>query len=293
MLKRIILFSLGLALTATLSHAIVNASSPGGNLSAPTGKDGQPEDPGFASMVKVRGGAAAYLGNGWFLTPRHVSPSLIVIDGKKLKREDVIDKTHAFKKADLQLIHLKEAPNLPVAEIATTAPTPGTEVIMIGAGITAVDHMTYWKVDQSTRPWTWTEVSDPKEANMAGVLGHNPRQWEMSWGTNRILGEGDQPIPGQALVTDFSGDPAQQTAYEAQATSQDSGGCFFMKTEDGWKLCGMIVTVGRLYPNQPGIYTTEGGERVIGSGLFGNLTVAINLALYRDEIMAIVNGDTH
>ncbi|MBC2595610.1 hypothetical protein H5P28_15185 [Ruficoccus amylovorans] len=263
------------------SHALVNAGNPGGNTTAPTGLDGQPEDPGFANMFVVDGGTAVYLGEGWLLTANHVSAKWIELDGVRVPSEQVVDKVKRVKGADLKLIHLKEALDLPAVKIAAQPPEVGAEVIMIGAGRISEDKLTFWQVDQSTKPWAWTELPDAKGANMAGVLSKGG--YQMAWGTNRI-----SAVQGKWLVTDFSPPSSQATPFEAQAISQDSGGAMFAYTDEGWKLIGTMVTVGRLLPDQPGVVKPEKSNTlVVGSGVFGNLTMSLLLPPVRQEIIEI------
>ncbi len=285
---RTLFISLSLLGAPLLSQAVLNSGNPGGNLTAPTGQDGQPADPGFANMLEISGGAGVYLGNGWVLTARHINPKRVVVNGQTLLREEAIDDIYTFKDAELKLLHLTDEPDLPSMPIASSTPTTGTEVVMIGAGFLAQDHMTGWHVDQSTNPWTWTEVSSPQQANMAGVLTTQPMQRKMSWGTNRMSAVIQNPKMGDMLVTDFSGNPAERTAFEAQAVSRDSGGALFVQGADGWEVAGIMATVARLYPGQPGVGVPEGlKENIIGSGCFGNLTLSVNLASYRAKILEV------
>ncbi|MBC2595604.1 trypsin-like serine protease [Ruficoccus amylovorans] len=287
MFRRSLILTLSLVLTPLFCPALVNSGNPGGNRTAPTGQDGQPTDPGFANMLVIRGGAGVYLGNGWVLTARHITPGMIILNGEKRMREEIIGKMYKFKNAELMLIRLKETPDLPTVKIASSTPAVGTEVVMIGAGRRSQDHLTFWQVSQASNPWTWTEVTDPQQANMAGVV--TDPGGLMSWGTNRISAVNPASAMGELLVTDFSANPAERTAFEAQAVSQDSGGALFAQDEKGeWVLTGIMATVGRLYPGQPGVGKPEGSSSfIIGSGVFGNLTLSVNLAPYREEILRV------
>jgi len=90
------------------------------------------------------------------------------------------------------------------------------------------------------------------------------------------IGSDSSPIDVVALVTDF--DEYQQTPYEAQAVSGDSGGAMFYEGDDGWLLAGIIDAV-ELWPGQPGGAATA---------VFGNLTYSVDLSAYRDQIQGIV-----
>ncbi|MDP0498278.1 MAG: hypothetical protein Q7Q73_18960 [Verrucomicrobiota bacterium JB024] len=288
---RVLVSSLCLVLAPGLSHALVNAGNPGGNLTAPTGQDGQPEDPGFANVLMIRGGTGVYLGNGWVLTARHVNPKWLMLDGQQVLAADAIDKSYSFKTAELKLFRLKEERDLPVVRIASAPPAPGQEIVMIGGGRASQDHFSFWQVNQTTTPWTWTQMPDQQGANAAGILVVE-KQNAISWGTNRISAQMHNGHLGELLITDFSDKPGERTAFEAQAVSYDSGGPIFTRTASGWELVGIMVTVAQLYPGQPGIVQPEGGgPQFIGSGLFGNLTLAVNLVPYREEILKVTGLD--
>ena len=283
---RVLVSSLCLVLAPSLSQALVNAGNPGGNLTAPTGQDGQPEDPGFANVLTIRGGTGVYLGNGWVLTARHVVPKWVMLDGQKQLQADVIDKEYSFKDAELKLFHLKQELYLPTLKIAATPAPVGAEVVVIGAGRASKDHMTYWQVDRTTKPWVWTQLSGPEGANAAGILCGSSTC--VSWGTNRVAGHMPKGQMGPLMVMDFSDDPAQRTAFESQAVSFDSGGPVFARGTDSWEVTAIMATVARLYPDQPGVAYSEGmGHLVISSGFYGNLTLAVDLASYRDEILRV------
>jgi hypothetical protein len=77
------------------------------------------------------------------------------------------------------------------------------------------------------------------------------------------------------------------TDFEAQAVNYDTGGAIFAKTDDVWELAGIILTVTELYPGQPEVVRPEGKSLRIGSAVYGNLTLSVNLAPYRHRIMEI------
>jgi hypothetical protein len=287
---RVLVSSLCLVLTPALTQALVNVGNPGGNHAAPTGQDGQPTDPGFANARRLSGGTGIYLGNGWILTARHVLPRWVQVDSGMVESKDLIDETYTFKNAELKLFHLKETLDLPPVKIASSSPVVGTPVVMIGAGRASYDKIGYWQVDRATTPWTWTKLPGPEGANAGGILC--ARDQKMSWGTNRISALMPNPQMGKMLVVDFSDAPVERTAFEAQAVQFDSGGPVFSEGPDGWELTGIMVTVARLYPGQPGIVQPpNGGPLSVQSGFFGNLTLSVDLAPYRDEILKVTGLD--
>jgi hypothetical protein len=177
-----------------------------------------------------------------------------------------------------------------VIKIVASTPAEGTPVVMVGAGRPSNDHLSYWQVAQSANVWSWTELPGPEGANAAGILCRSGQQ--LSWGTNRISARMPNPKLGNLLVTDFSQLPAESTPYEAQAVQFDSGGPLFVQTDKGWAVCGIMATVARLYPDQPGVIKPENSNTLsIQSGFFGNLTLAVDLAPYREEILKVTGLD--
>ncbi len=287
MVRREWVLSLLLLVAVCSAQALVNIGNPGGNTTAPTGQDGQPSDPGFGRMMQVRGGTGIYLGNGWVLTARHIDPKWVVLEGQRRGQEEAVETVHPFKQAELKLFRLKEGlwPDFPPLKIASSTPKIGTPVVMIGTGGTCREQLSYWQVDRSTRPWTWTPVESSELGNAAGLLLKGGDV--TSWGTNRISSLSENERIGALLVTNFSANPVQRTPFEAQAVSRDTGGAVFVETEEGWQLTGVIVTVGRLLPGQPEVKKPETGGLIVGSAIFGNLTLSVNLAPYRHEILQV------
>ena len=96
------------------------------------------------------------------------------------------------------------------------------------------------------------------------------------WGTNEVAGSGT--LGGDAaFATSFD---LGATPHEAQAQYGDSGGPVFAKSAQGvWELAGIMFTID-IYENQPYWYA-----------LYGNATYAIDLASYRDQIIATVRPE--
>jgi hypothetical protein len=101
-----------------------------------------------------------------------------------------------------------------------------------------------------------------------------------NWGTNTIAGSpiADSGYGYGAVVvyeTDFSAPGQGATANEAQAAVYDSGGGVFAKAGGSWLLAGIMVTV-----------SSEDGQPA-GTALFGNVTYAMELSVYRPQIEAV------
>ncbi|MEM9227788.1 MAG: hypothetical protein AAGA45_07450 [Verrucomicrobiota bacterium] len=260
-------------------YALVNSGNPGGNTEAPTGKGYEPSDPGFAHAGRSGSASGVYLGNGWVLTAGH-NPAGKFRSKPYIGEWDKVNDIK-FKEADLRLYKLnKTFEELPPLSIADRPPEPDELLVMIGCGFAAEDHITFWKVDQSKKKWTWVELPSAEGANAAGILAIN--RYSKSWGTNRAL-ELPPDVEG-LIVTSFDSSPELITPYEAQAVTADSGGPVFVQTSEGWKLCGIMVTVSNTLPNQP---RGEGIRFGIGSGVFGNQTVMVDLSTHREVIFEI------
>jgi hypothetical protein len=95
------------------------------------------------------------------------------------------------------------------------------------------------------------------------------------WGTNEIAGSGTL-LGDAAFATSFD---EGATPHEAQAQYGDSGGPVFAKNAEGeWELAGILYTID-IYENQPSY------------ALYGNVTYAIDLASYREQIIAMVRPE--
>ncbi|QYY36118.1 hypothetical protein [Ruficoccus sp. ZRK36] len=276
---------LAVMLTAALPVcALVNSGNPGGNRTAPTGLNGEPADPGFDRVGFNGSASGVYLGEGWVLTARHLPAKTFTLDGVTYEWDGVND--YKFPDTELRLFRLANAPEMPVLPMISQTPRPGENVIMVGAGRDCEDHVTYWYVDKTAQPITWTEVPTRGEANAGGVLSNEGSI--ISWGTNLVSNVMPHPKLGALIITDFTENPATRTTFEAQAVSYDNGGALFTETNGEWKLAGIMITVSKLFPEQPGVNKEPGGPKTIGSGVFGNVTISINLAPYSHRILQVM-----
>ena len=97
------------------------------------------------------------------------------------------------------------------------------------------------------------------------------------WGTNEVDGAG-MLDNSAAFATVFDRDGAR--AHEAQGAYGDSGGAVFAKNAQGdWELAGIMFAID-IYEDQPYYYVLD-----------GNVTYAVDLASYRDQIIATVRPE--
>ena len=245
------------------------------------------DDFGFAN-VGARGSASGvYLGNGWVLTAKHVSPGDITFNGITYHYEagsaqyienpagyDKLDSTYT----DLTLFHLTEEPDLPSLKIANTPPSTGTELFLAGNGVKRQDELTYWEADCST--WTWTESE--KATQYWGYKTDSTH--ELSWGKNQVIASYRGPTSSThylslgdtdmvAIKTCFD----NLQTYEGQAVNGDSGGGAFYwdEAEESWVLAGIISCI-EVLPNSP-TYAMAGAS-----------TCCVDLSFYRDAILEAI-----
>jgi hypothetical protein len=176
---------------------------------------------------------------------------------------------------DLLMFQLASTPaGLGPLTLASTAPTLGTAVTMIGAGRDRGD-FTQWSVNTGTSPWTWTEVSSG--GNFAGY--QTLESSLMRWGTNTVSATdvwvGNAPDV-KSFATTFNATGFDNN--EAQAVLGDSGGAVFTKKESVWELSGVMFTVAG-FEEQPSAATTP---------VFGNATYSADLSYYAPQIMSII-----
>lgn len=277
-LRQLILLALSVCIAAPLV-AVINSTNTS-NTSAPTGVGDQPSDPGFSNVVQVSGSTGVYLGHGWFITANHVGAGNVTIGSTTY---NVASGTaQRIGVTDLQVFRVvpnPTYPNLPPIAIAGTRPEVNDFTVMIGGGRQRETDTTTWYVDTNTDPWTWSET--PPGATGTGYKWLDSSTRAVRWGTNTIAGYQEDvsytfagtPYTQDVIFTTFD---ASGTAYEAQAVRNDSGGGMFVETTNGWELAGIMVTV-MSYSGQPEF-----------TSVFGNQTVAVDLSVYRDEILAII-----
>ncbi|MDE0885095.1 MAG: thrombospondin type 3 repeat-containing protein [Myxococcota bacterium] len=234
------------------AQGVIIASGDGsGNTTAPS------DDPGFASVGSVNGLSGVYLGNGWVLTANHVGQGTLEFGG--LSFEPVPGSWQRLagtgaSPPDLALLRMAGDPGLPVTAIATGAPPPGSEVVMIGRGLSRGTALNWGGNDG----WNWTQ----------------PRV--KRWGKNRVTLANALILNTESLTLTFDPPGPSAVTHEGAVAVGDSGGGLYWKSGGTWYLAGTLfvalTTVGQ--PNN--------------TSLYGNASAAANVSAYRDEILAII-----
>ena len=100
----------------------------------------------------------------------------------------------------------------------------------------------------------------------------------LRWGTNLVFASAHRSERGRIVTRAFAMrfDPGD-TRLEAQAAVGDSGGAAFIEREGRFELAGILIAVAG-YPGQPP-----------ETALYGNLTTAADLSVYRRTLAALLS----
>jgi len=270
-------FALLVSLPNLASAVLISTGNGTGNVTGPA-----TTNPYFNNVVStwVRTGSAVYLGNGWMLTDNHVGAGTTMINGVFY---DVLPGSeHQLKNptgatftddSDVLLYRINATPNLPTIPIGASVPRSGDNVVMIGNGRDRLPNLIGWT-------GAWSPIDPP--AAYTGYLWSTTNQ--VRWGTNVIeavgFPQGSGNTSNVVFSTNFSATNA--TPYEAVGTPGDSGGGVFSynTTAGRWELIGLMVS-----------YTKFSGQPW-GISVFGNSTYAIQLSVYRNQILSYITpGD--
>jgi hypothetical protein len=192
-------------------------------------------DPGdsdiWAYVGSDNGASAVYLGNGYVLTAGHVGAHNFVLDGNTY--DLVAGSAQTFGTADLTLFKIDTTSttnnvlNLPSLSLATTAPSVGSSVVMIGYGNSQGET---WATNTVYEASQNTPITNPTydSTDFYTVDSYSPD------GTNTTITHNGQLVPG------------------------DSGGGDFIYTSGKWQLAGI---------NEIQLADGSDHDKLVGSGM--------------------------
>ncbi len=232
-------------------------------------QDERPADFPYWEHVTQRryeGPSVIYLGAGWVLTARHVGIGEVLLEGESftpnmLSRHTLLNANGTAADAIVfQLNSDTDLPDLPFLPLATVAPLPGEEVMLIGFGRERAKVIEWNQEGQHRFGFEWSKRGSKR------------------WGTNRINADHailvQQNLSTHSVTFVFDSPSSENTTqHEAQAALGDSGGAVFVKRDDDWLLVGMMTSVSA-HPATPG-HTT----------VYGDTTFAADISVYRNEIL--------
>jgi hypothetical protein len=269
-----------------------------------------------------------YLGDGWVLTAYHVGvPARIQFDSgtafDTIPNQNYLinnppanqcgicsDSRLTISTPDLRLIRINGDPALTDSTIKSIVPpTPqqqftissqplnlNDQVVIMGWGQLRSPTLSYFSVNKSTSPWTWTTVTSCSGPNC--YSGYYSNGAGKAWGTNRIassdsvLGENDgnlQTIVSNSTISYVTTyDQNSSDPFEALGVGGDSGSGVFFKRNGQWQLAG-IVNAKYNYSGQSPQFDSSNTLAV-----FGNANAFVDLATYNSpsgsKIMEVINA---
>jgi hypothetical protein len=258
MRRLLFLLSLLLVLAGAAPAVIIDSGDGTGNTGAPS-----PDDPGWGH-VGLRGSfTAVHLEEGWVITANHVPAGEVVLGGISY---DLVPGTSVRLQnpdatyADLQMFQISPAPPLPPLPIASSVPSNGASLILIGNG------------RNRGAATSWDPNGPPPPGPIHGYDWGAGRS--LRWGTNFAEDFPPDPILGTVVFGSFFDEA--DSAHEAQAANGDSGGAVFAWDGSQWELAGVIIAITE-YSGQPA-----------QTSLYGQLTYAADLSAYRDPILDVI-----
>lgn len=274
------LFSALLAVSLVSSARAVVVVSGNVNNTAPIGQ------PYFNNVGTYNNASVIYLGNQWVMTANHVAsslPSSVLFGGTSYNTQSG-SWQHLTNtglgggltlNTDIVLFRLSSDPGLPTLSLASSTPTIGQDVMMIGNGYVQQSSLTYWDVTVVAGDYNdlWAEVTPPTPYDLSGFKTSGTQQ--VRWGVNEVDVAAITANAGNGDVLSFTTLYNNVFTEEAQAVVGDSGGATLSYNGSSWELLGMMHAINS-YDNQP------------SSAIAGQSTFHADLTKYAPQINAIV-----
>lgn len=247
---RLLCVAVSFAATSPSLAVLISGDDGAANTQAPV------DDPGWRYVLERDGYSAVYLGRGWVLTAAHLGARAVAIDGRSYPR--LFGSARRLRNpdsspSDLLLYRIVGDPGLPTLPLAERTPSIGSEVVMIGSG---QDRGVAIRASEGgERGFTWATTRSKRWGQ--NVVHENRYRLEVSGSVTR------------ALAMEWG--PNSEAPVEGHAVPGDSGGALFVKRAGVWRLGGILLATS---------------SRVRPASLFGDLTIAGDVASYRDQILA-------
>ncbi|MFT5109385.1 MAG: hypothetical protein ACI9UA_005032, partial [Pseudoalteromonas tetraodonis] len=194
-------------------------------------------------------GSAVYLGQRWILTANHAyrgrHADLVYLAGKVhrlLPATAVQLKNPAGTgggKADLLMVQLATAPDLPALKINEQAPFIAERIVMVGCGAT---HDVVSRKRFLTETQELNHTVKAHEISGEAVDGVATPRWGENEVAERNMKVGIAGASGSTLAF-ATIKQAGDRPRNAQGGAGDSGGGVFVKRGDTWKLSGIMLSV--------------------------------------------------
>jgi len=290
--RAVFLLLLSAALAPLSLHALVVNNGNGTQNKTDPGYDLPWDNVGTTAT----GASGVYLGTFggeyWVATASHVGASNFTLGSTTYSY--VSGSAVQIAGSDLTLFRIASNPGLGSVTLASSSVAVNDLVTMVGVGRVESAY-TKWNINTATNPDTWTVTTGVTydKHGYTTVAGSGPR-----WGfggvgytdLNYNIGTGSTQafalsfIDGVYGFTPSAATFGSSTVSLAMGQSGDSGGAAFVYNHGAsrWELVGILGAIGTFagsaVPNgQPG-----------NTAVFGNVTYAIDLAAYRNDILAVV-----
>lgn len=262
------------SLSLVLAAALV--VQPAANALVVHGDPGPAPDPA-AYVGQYTDASAVFLGdingdgNYWVITAHHVSDSGIFTLGGV--NYTLVDSGVVLSDLDVHLFRIVVPDGSPVLslspmKLATTTPTLGTDLVLVGNGGRNQGDLTWWNAS-----WE-NEIGTPEYYGYSYESGLT-----FTWGNGMA-------VPATDGVRDFILSPfLEDQDGSAYGVSGDSGGGFFVNVGGEWQLAGLTLAHGT-FAGQP--VETAVFNPVPPEGNWQSFTLALDIATYRDVILAAI-----
>jgi len=164
-----------------------------------------------------------YLGKSWFISTYAAGPHDVRIESSQQVYKKVPKGAFRIGRrkhpTNLIIFRVEDGPDLPLIEISAKPPIVGTDVIMIGRGLSRGKEVMY----RGAKGW---EAAEP------GVL---------RWGTNKVAQNRIEKVMHMFSMRFDEPSSVSGTRHEGHAVQGDLGGGIFVKKEEVWELTGILV----------------------------------------------------